>query len=371
MQAYLFVKLTKVYKLEKDYNLDAYDYELPEERIAQYPSSQAEKSRLLIMSRSEKEEIFQDALFENLADFLPDECLLVANNTRVLPARLIGKRKGGGSQEFLLLTPIAFLLKAGAMKNQANAQCLLRPANKVKIGDLLDLAPGLSCKVLQKGEFGRHEIKLFWNGNLEDIFWQYGSLPLPPYIKRQPDNEDSDRYQTCYAKITGSVAAPTAGLHFTEKLKDQIIARGNSWREITLHVGYGTFSPVRENDIRQHKMHSEFVEISEGTANAINLAKKKGRAIIAIGTTSLRALEGMALENGKIEPCRGWTDIYLYPGSKFNIVDGLVTNFHLPRSSLLMLVSAFAGRSRVLSAYSYALSHAYNFFSYGDAMLIK
>ena len=250
----------------------------------------------------------------------------------------------------------------------------------------------LQAEVLKKGDFGRHTLRLFWKGNLTDILEKAGKLPLPPYIRREQDEDDISRYQTMYAREDkkGSVAAPTAGLHFTEKMCGRLLSRGVEWAEVTLHVGYGTFSPVREEDIRQHPMHAEYAEIPYETVEAVRRAKRDGRPVIAVGTTSARTLEGAAeacAREGKwlFSPegisgsspdssqagWSGWTSIFIYPGFSFRVADGLITNFHLPKSSLLMLVSALAGRERILRAYAHAVEEGYRFFSYGDAMLIR
>lgn len=355
--------------MEKEYLLESYDYELPPECVAQYPPALRGASRLLCLH---KDGGLADAAFDDLCKHLPPGALLVANNSRVLPARLAGKRSGGGKTEFLLLTPLPLVLENSrdcGNANAAMAECLLRPASKTRVGDSLWLAPGLECQVRAKKEFGRHMVELFWQGDLESVFERYGSLPLPPYIRRQTETADSSRYQTCYASHCGSVAAPTAGLHFTPVLRQKLAENGFLWSEITLHVGYGTFSPVRCKDIRDHKMHAEFVEIPEETAALANKAKKEGRPVVAIGTTSLRTLEGVA-KSGELRPFRDWINLFIYPGFQFRVADGLITNFHLPQSSLLMLVSAFAGFDRTMAAYAHARDNGYKFFSYGDAMLI-
>lgn len=313
-----------------------------------------------------------ESSFMDLARYLPANALLVANNSRVLPARLHGLRPGGANAEFLLLTPLPLLevTARDADTNYAEAECLLKPSAKIRIGDILRFG-GISCEVLRKRDFGRHVVRMAWSGDLEHIFIREGSLPLPPYIHRAAGPDDNDRYQTCYASQTGSVAAPTAGLHFSRRMVDQLRSSGFEWRELTLHVGYGTFSPVRTDDIREHSMHPEFVEINAQTAKAIREAKADGRAVVALGTTSLRALEGAAATGWSNDGFHGWVNIFLYPGCQFKVVDSLLTNFHLPRSTLLMLVCAFAGRQKILEAYARARESGYNFFSYGDAMLIR
>lgn len=366
---------------EEDFRLRSYSYDLPAEQIAQFPCRTPGASRLLVMDRYAKPgeastEIY-DSQFSRLASFLPPHALVIANNTRVLPARMTGKRPGGGKVEFLLLTPLP-LVFAGARGLEgdnfaqcAEIECLFRPSGRIRIGDTITLTKDLQAMVRQKGKYGRHVALLRWNGNLEKIFEEAGSLPLPPYIRRETVAEDDMRYQTIFAQKTGAVAAPTAGLHFTPEIRASLDNAGFEWRELTLHVGYGTFSPVRVDDIREHKMHGEYVELSAGTAQAVREAKAAGRPVVAVGTTSLRALEGIFDRTEKLEAFQGWIDIFLYPGKKFRIVDGLITNFHLPESTLLMLVSAFAGRERILDVYCKARELGYKFFSYGDAMLIR
>lgn len=353
--------------IPEDYRLSSYDYPLPAEQIAQYPPEVQGASRLMIVNRAGDGPVRAHASFAELGEFLPANCLLVANNTKVLPARIRFPRPGGGRAEFLLLTPLSLLEANG---NQAEAECLLRPGAKYHVGETFCPAPDLEARILEKGEFGRHKVKLTWRGDLEAIFRQWGAMPLPPYIKRSADPGDDSRYQTVYAKNTGAVAAPTAGLHFTPEILARVREQGHEWCEICLHTGYGTFSPVRTEDIRQHQMHREFVEIDEASAHKIRSAQESGRAIVAVGTTSLRALEGVQSVSGAIRPYAGWVNIFLYPGKTFSVVNGLITNFHLPASSLLMLVAAFAGRRRILAAYQEALARKYRFFSYGDAMLI-
>ena len=376
-----------------DFSLAGYTFELPEDRIAQHPAAERSASRLLVLDK--KNGVTAHARFADIGRHLPERCLLVANNSRVIPARVCGKRPGSGRMEMLLLTPPPLLAPdeerpgaAGPPLRRAEAEVLLRPAKKARIGDVIRFADDFSLEVLRKGEFGRCRARLAWRGDLLAVLARLGQLPLPPYIKRPGQNEEADpalarndleRYQTTYARSdkAGSVAAPTAGLHFTDALRAGLGALGHEWAEVTLYVGYGTFSPVRCNDIREHAMHAEYVEIPQRTADAVNRAKQEGRPVIAVGTTSARTLEGAyrALhpedsDGGKLAAFAGWTDIFLYPGKRFNVIDGLVTNFHLPESSLLMLVSALAGRERIMRAYREALDQGYRFFSYGDAMLI-
>lgn len=373
-----------------DFLLSSYSFELPETSIAQQPAAERGASRLLVIDKATG--ATRHSHFSHIAEFLPPRALLVANNTRVVPARVLGKRPltahgGGGKIEMLLLTP-PVLVEEAARNNQphagqcvADAQILLKPAKSVHIGETLFFGAekGLGVEVLAKGEFGQADARLFWPAHLSllDILSRIGQIPLPPYIRRPdgPNAGDTERYQTIYSKPekAGSVAAPTAGLHFAAGQKENLIAQGFGWEEVTLHVGYGTFSPVRETDIRQHAMHTEYVEISPSASSAIIKAKAEGRPIIAIGTTASRTLEGVAaLHNGTLPPngYTGGVNIFIYPGFTFRVLDGMVTNFHLPESSLLMLVSALAGRHSILRAYSEAIEQGYKFFSYGDATLI-
>lgn len=367
----------------EDFLLESYGFPLPEASIAQFPPEARGASRLLVMERRETPSGAPPghAMFSDLARWLPAGALIVANNSRVLPARLAGRREStGGRVEFLLLTPLP-LLPGGApadglpaaARRTAIAEGLVRCGGRLREGEHLSLNGGIGLTILEKGPFGRHAVRLDWQGDLAAAFLRAGEIPLPPYIRRPAGQNDAERYQTVYARAdkTGSAAAPTAGLHFTPELRRELAERGFPWREVTLYVGYGTFSPVRCHDIREHRIHSEYMEIPDETAQAVRQAKAEGRPVIAVGTTSARALEGVAAQCGDVRPFAGWTDIFLYPGRPFRVIDGLVTNFHLPESSLLMLVSAFAGRKRILAAYAEAVSRGYRFFSYGDAMLIR
>lgn len=360
------------------FSLESYDYPLPEERIAQFPPEQRGTSRLLVLDRAASR--LTDAVFSQLPEFLPPGTLLVANNSRVAPARLCGVRPSGGKTELLLLTPPPLLEGQAREKedggwSSARGEALLKPGRSIHVGDRLSFGPDIVAEVEVKRDFGRHEIRLHWQGKLTERLEEVGQLPLPPYIKREQGPEDRARYQTLYARPdkAGSVAAPTAGLHFTSAMRERLATEGFLWAEVTLHVGYGTFSPVREDDIRIHPMHSEYVEISAATARAVLEARREGRPVFAVGTTSARTLEGTAQACGGVpeEGWQGWTDIFIYPGFSFQVVDGLLTNFHLPKSSLLMLVSALAGRETMLEAYAHAVREQYRFFSYGDAMLIR
>lgn len=383
--------------LDPDFDLSSYAFELPEDRIAQRPAGERSASRLLRLDKNSG--VVEHVRFADIGRCLPERSLLVVNNSRVIPARVFGHRPGSGRMEMLLLTPLPLLSPVpfggeppspapGWM--QADAEALLRPAKKIHPGDIVRFDADFFLQLQEKGDFGRCRVRLVWRGSLLALLTRFGEMPLPPYIKRrEPDNaprafqeerrNDAERYQTVYARgdKAGSVAAPTAGLHFTHALRDDLARLGHEWAEVTLYVGYGTFSPVRSRDIREHAMHAEYMEVPEETATAIKRAKAEGRPVIAVGTTSARALEGAfaaqhpgGAAKGSLGPFAGWTDIFVYPGKEFRVIDGLVTNFHLPESSLLMLVSALAGRSRVMAAYREALAREYRFFSYGDAMLI-
>nr|WP_161946197.1 tRNA preQ1(34) S-adenosylmethionine ribosyltransferase-isomerase QueA [Desulfonatronum thiosulfatophilum] len=358
----------------KEFFLDDYDYHLPEELIAQSPPLRRGDSKLLVVSRQDSS--VQHSAFAELLDHLSKKSLIVVNNSTVVPARIRARTETGSELEMLLLTPLDLLqqnLVKTASSCKVSATALLRPSKKFKEGKKINFGQ-LTVEVIEKQRFGHCQVILHWNGNsLESILNQAGEMPLPPYIRRKPDAGDSDRYQTIYADSAekGSIAAPTAGLHFTREMRDKLLDAGHSWAEVTLYVGYGTFSPIREQDIRNHTMHSEYVKIDEHCVEMICKAKKDGNPVIAVGTTSMRTLEGIAAIKGRLEPFKGWLDTYIYPGFEFKIVEGLITNFHLPRSSLLVLVSAFAGRERMLAAYRKAVEARYKFFSYGDAMFIK
>lgn len=358
---------------DADCLLSSYRYHLPPERIAQHPGERG-ASRLLVLDRETGRRTH--AHFSELLDHLPEGSLLVANNSRVVPARMLGRRPTGGKMEFLLLTPMPLVERCaeGASWRSAEADGLIKPAKNARIGDVLEFGGDLRVEVLAKGEFGRHRVRLHWQGDIRAIFETRGHLPLPPYIRREDTRDDRGSYQTVYARQdkAGSVAAPTAGLHFTSELRAQMAFRGVEWTEVTLHVGYGTFSPVRCEDIREHVMHAEFVEVPQTAVDAIERAKAEGRPVIAVGTTSARTLEGVAGEHGgRLTAHQGWINCFIWPGYAFHVIDGLITNFHLPESTLLMLVSALTGRERMLETYAEAVRRGYRFFSYGDAMLIR
>ncbi len=334
-----------------------YNYVLPKELIAQRPMPQRDQSRLMLLNRRTGE--ISHHRFYELVDYLQEGDVLVLNDSRVLPARLYGQRETGGAVEVLLLTD----------KGDDVWECLTRPGRKTKKGTGLTFGDGeLRALVLGEESDGKRLIKFDYEGIFLEELEKLGHMPLPPYIHEEL--EDTERYQTVYARELGSAAAPTAGLHFTQELLDKIKTQGVELAYVTLHVGLGTFRPVKEEELENHEMHSEFCQIPERTAELVNRAKQNGGRIICVGTTSCRTVESFAAEDGTLTPCSGWTSMFIYPGYNFKCMDGLVTNFHLPESTLIMLVSAFAGREHVLAAYDEAVSERYRFFSFGDAMLI-
>ncbi|CAK7000841.1 MAG: S-adenosylmethionine:tRNA ribosyltransferase-isomerase [Desulfovibrio sp.] len=354
----------------QDTLLSSYQFDLPEELIAQEPPITRGSSRLMVHDR--RAGTATPAMFADLLAYLP-KGIIVVNNSRVIPARVYGSRESGGKVEFLLTTPLPHIMpeeKDG--KKSAVVECLLKSSKKVKDGETVFLDENFTATVLERKEYGRCTVKLTWTGSLPERLASKGVMPLPPYIKRPQSADDAIRYQTIYsdANKAGSVAAPTAGLHFTEEMKTALTETGFVWAEVTLYVGYGTFSPVRCDNILDHEMHREYCEITEENAAIIREAKKNGVPVTAIGTTAARTLEGVAAKTGDIKPFAGWTDIFLYPGKPVRVVDHLLTNFHLPESTLLMLISALAGREAILETYKKAVEERFRFFSYGDAMLI-
>lgn len=334
-------------------------YELPEELIAQDPLEDRSSSRLMVLGKKTGD--IEHRIFSDITEYLkPGDCLVI-NNTKVIPARLYGVKEGTEAKIEILL-----------LKRKADDvwETLVKPGKKVKPGTKIIFGEGLlTGEVIDIIEEGNRLIKFQYEGIFEEILDQLGQMPLPPYITHQL--QDKNRYQTVYAKYDGSAAAPTAGLHFTPELLTGISEMSVDIAEVTLHVGLGTFRPVKEEDILEHHMHSEFYQIDEIAADKINQARKKGGRIFAVGTTSTRTLEAAAEEDGMLKAKSGWTEIFIYPGYKFKVIDGLITNFHLPESTLVMLVSALAGREEVLHAYTCAVEEKYRFFSFGDAMLIK
>lgn len=341
-------------------NINEFDYYLPQELIAQYPAPDREMSRLMVVSRQTGS--IEHKNFYDIADYLKKGDCLVMNDSKVIPARLFGKKeKTGANVEFLLTKKI----------EENIWETMVRPGKKLKPSDTVVFSDGrLTAEIMDYSENGTRIVKFYYEGIFEEILEEIGQMPLPPYIERKSETEDKQRYQTVYCREAGSVAAPTAGLHFTEKLLGRIEEKGVNIAFVTLHVGIGTFRPVKCTNISEHKMHFEKYSIDEKNAGIINSAQKGGGRIIAVGTTSTRALESSALEDGTILPSGKETDIFIYPGYQFKIIDGLVTNFHLPKSTLLMLVSAFCNKDVIMEAYRKAVEQKYRFFSYGDAMLI-
>jgi S-adenosylmethionine:tRNA ribosyltransferase-isomerase len=336
-----------------------FSYELPESLIAQEPAKERHLSRLLVLERETGK--IEHRVFRDIKEYISKGDCLVLNDTRVIPARLIGKRADtGGSIEFVLLTDLG----------NDRWEVILRPGRRAKPGARFVFGPygELEAEIIEVVEQGNRIVRFQYNGDFRKLLEKVGEIPLPPYIKKQP--ADFERYQTVYSRTEGSAAAPTAGLHFTDELLSEIRAMGVSIAYVTLHVGIGTFRPVKEHDITKHRMHKELYYIGKESAAMINNAKKLGGRIFAVGTTSCRVLETMTDENGTIRYGKGWTDIFIYPGYKFRAVDALFTNFHLPGSTLIMLVCAFAGRENIMEAYRVAVSEKYRFYSFGDAMLL-
>jgi len=335
----------------------SYWFDLPAEFIAQHPKDKRSESRMLVLDKSTG--LIQHEKFSNIIEHLKPSDILVVNKTKVIPARLFGKKSTGAKVEIFLLE----------QKTENQWECLVKPGRKLQIGAEVIFNEKFKAKIIDHADEGGRIIEFCWDGDFWDILEEIGKVPLPPYIKRESTNKDKETYQTVYAEERGSVAAPTAGLHFTKPLMQQIKDMGIEILEVVLHVGLGTFRPVKEDDILNHKMHSEHCSISEEVAAKINKAKIEGRRILAVGTTTTRTLESFAL-NGRLNNGSHWTDIFIYPGKEIQIIDGLITNFHMPESTLMMLVSAFAGYENIMNAYKVAVVDKYRFFSYGDAMLI-
>ncbi len=334
----------------------SYYYDLPEDLIAQQPIEPRDSSRLLVFDKTTKQ--IEHKHFRDILDYLKKGDVLVVNNSRVLPARLFGYKDTGAKIEILLQKRI----------DLTTWEVIARPFKRLQVGTKVYFSEKLSCEIIEKQEYGNCKIQFQFEGVFENRLSEVGQIPLPPYIHEKL--KDKERYQTVYAKVEGSSAAPTAGLHFTKDLLEKIKEKGVEIVEVLLHVGLGTFRPVKEDNILQHKMHSEYIEMSENNANLLNKAKKEGRRIIAVGTTSVRVLESSADENGLIIPKTTETNIFIYPSYKFKVVDALITNFHLPESTLIMLVSAFAGYDDTMEIYRTAVKEKYRFFSFGDAMFI-
>jgi len=333
--------------------LSEYDYNLPKELIAKYPVEPRDSCRLMVLDRKNK--TISHKIFKDIIDYFEEGDLLVLNDTKVIPARLKGKKETGANVEIFLLRPFS----------EDTWEVLIRNIKRLKKGQKVIIADDFQAQLLEKYEEGKAKVKLIGK-NINYLIKKYGHIPLPPYMEREDEEKDKDYYQTVFARKEGAVASPTAGLHFTEELLKKLENKGIRKAFCTLHVGLGTFRPIQTEDITKHKMHEEFYQIPEETLKAIEETKEKGRKVIAVGTTVVRTLETYA-KAGKKE---GFSDIFIYPPYKFKIVDALITNFHLPKSTLILLVSAFAGKDIILNAYNIAIKEKYRFFSYGDAMLI-
>ena len=332
-------------------------YDLPEELIAQHPAEPRDTARLLVYDRKTKQ--IAHRRFYDVVDYLKSGDVLVVNNTKVLPARIYGaKEHTGGKIEFLLLKRL----------DLTHWEVILKPGRIAKVGAVFCFGDKLKARIDSISEDGSRVVEFIYDGTFETILSEIGEMPLPPYIKEKL--RDKSRYNTVYSKIEGSSAAPTAGLHFTPELLDKVRAKGVEIVEVLLHVGLGTFRPVKVDDVTQHRMHSEYFSVSQQAAYTINKAKAEGRRVICVGTTSVRTLESAADENGKLAECSGNTEIFIYPPYKFKVVDCLITNFHLPESTLIMLVSALVSREEILQVYETAVAEKYRFFSFGDAMMV-
>lgn len=344
--------------------ISEFDYELPEELIAQKPTEKREQSKMMVLNR--ENHIIEHKNFFNIVDYLDENCILILNNTKVMPARLYGYKDTGAKIEI-------FLLKE---KENQQWEVLIRPSKRVKIGTIIKISDELSVEVLEPLEdAGKWLVKMIYEGNIFEILHKVGNIPLPPYIERKmADDEikklDFERYQTVYAQDEGSVAAPTAGLHFTQDILEQLKNKGVEIGYVTLNVGIGTFRPVKCDNILDHKMDSESFEISEETAELINRAKREGKKLVAVGTTTVRTLETAFKQFGEIKACKSASELFIYPTYEFKVVDKLITNFHLPKSTLLLLVSALATKEFIFEAYAEAIKNKYRFYSYGDCMFI-
>lgn len=337
---------------------DDFDYFLPEELIAQSPLKERDHSKLMVLDRKTGE--ITHERFDNIINYLNKGDVLVLNNTKVIPARLIGtKEETNAVIEVLMLKEL----------NKDEWECLCKPARRIKVGTIVNFSDELKLECTKELDDGIRHFKFIYNGILLEILDRLGEMPLPPYIHEKL--EDKNRYQTVYAKNDGSAAAPTAGLHFTNELLSKIKEKGIDIEEITLHVGLGTFRPVSVEDVTKHKMHSEFYSMSKEVSDVLNKAKKENRRIISVGTTTTRTLETIMNLYGEFKETSGWTDIFIYPGYNFKAIDALITNFHLPKSTLVMLVSAFSSKENILNAYNEAVKNKYRFFSFGDSMFIK
>ncbi len=348
------------------FSLSDYEYELPGELIAQKPLGRRDHSRLLRLQRASGE--ISHHRFDSVGRFLAPGDVLVVNDTAVVPARLLGRKKSGGRVEVLLLDCAAGVQRTG--NGRFACDCLVKSAKPSPVGTRIVFGEGLTGDIIS-AEQGRCRVEFSGGEDFDGVLDRFGHVPLPPYIRRTDENGDRTAYQTVYAAVRGAVAAPTAGLHFTTDLLEELKHKRVSIAAITLHVGYGTFAPVRSEDIRGHRMHAERYIIPPAAAARINAARAKGRRVVAVGSTTMRTLEFAADETGRVTAGSGRCDLFIYPGYRFRTIDAMITNFHLPRSTLLMLVAAFAGRELILQAYREAMRHGYRFYSYGDAMMIE
>lgn len=354
--------------MQKDLCLKSYHYHLPEENIAQSPADKRDHSKLMIYKKSSS--TTEHKVFNNIIDYIKPGDMLVVNNTKVFPARLDGFKESGGKVEVFLLE-----LPYKDANGEFISTALLKASRKPKVGSQIIISDNFRCRVNEQLEGGKAKLALIADDqqDIYELLNNTGDVPLPPYIKRdgRTSQEDKERYQTVYAQAPGAVAAPTAGLHFTNELLDSLQQNNVTIGNITLHVGYGTFAPVRSDNIEEHQIHHEYITVPQNTVEQIEETKKNGGKVWAVGTTSVRALEYAAKENkGELIATEGWCDLYIYPGFTFNVIDNLITNFHLPDSSLMFLVSALCGRENLLEAYQTAIAENYRFFSYGDAMAI-
>ncbi len=359
--------------MQDDFSLDSYEYNLPQENIAQHPTDRRDHSRLLLLHQTKGK--ITHKIFKDIVDTIPAGDIVVVNDTRVFPARLLGHKITGGKAEvFLLELPTLLNKQTNAGREIATSMALIKSSKKPLPGSSLVINEKLSCLIVANHEGGKASIELHSSPehDLTEILAECGQIPLPPYIERNEGTTQNDkqRYQTVYADQPGAVAAPTAGLHFTDTLMGQLQSRGVKLASITLHVGYGTFAPVRTEKIKDHVIHEEYMHISRDTADKINSVRENGGKVWAVGTTTVRALEASSSESGLIQHAKGWCDLYIVPGYTFKVVNNLITNFHLPQSSLLFLVSALCGRKRLLDCYREAIKQGYRFYSYGDAMAI-
>ncbi len=355
--------------MENDLTLTGYNYHLPQANIAQHPADKRDNSKLLVLAP--KTETISHKRFSDIAELIGPKDMLVVNNTRVFPARLLGQKETGGKAEVFLLN---FPTSVTGQKGISQATALIKSSKRPKVGSVITVNDSLSCTVQELLDGGKANLQINFNEDigLAETLKTSGQIPLPPYIHREKGSTDEDvsRYQTVYANEAGAVAAPTAGLHFTEELLEVLKKQGTLLGHITLHVGYGTFAPVRVEKITDHKIHEEYINIPEETVRKIEETKARGGRIWAVGTTTVRALEFGAQQDGVLRPMAGWCNLYIYPGFTFRVIDNLITNFHLPDSSLMFLVSALCGRKTLLKCYEQAIQEGYRFFSYGDAMAI-